>query len=122
MKGLGNHLTLGANADFVAEGILQDFAMYSVSDYFPAIVKKPGFRVHGELWQIDDVAFLRCDHLEGYPSHYDREQVKVTSVKHTPSKVYTAWVYFYRHPEYLSDNKFIPSGSWRTHKSGLPFS
>src|SRR3546814_631811 len=49
-----------------------DFEMFSLGGY-PGVIEGDK-RISGELWEIDDAAFARCDRLEGHPNFYKRWQ------------------------------------------------
>lgn len=41
------------------------------------VLDDPGNQVHGVLWEITDQCLASLDMLEGYPSYYQRKQVRV---------------------------------------------
>jgi gamma-glutamylaminecyclotransferase len=54
---------------------------------FPRLARRPNGhsntlnkfkgRVRGEVWKVDDKAFANCDQLEGHPTFYRREIIRV---------------------------------------------
>lgn len=68
------------------------FKMYDMGA-FPAVsFDADGYEVAGELYAVDDATFELIDMLEGYPSHYNRKQIKLSNGAE-------AWVYFYENPQ-----------------------
>lgn len=56
--------------------------------WFPAVYLDPeGSGIVGEVYEIDGAILRRLDGLEGYPGHYDRQQIE------TPFG--SAWIYLY---------------------------
>lgn len=72
------------------------FQMHSLGG-FPGVVAGTK-RIVGELWEVDDQAFARCDRLEGHPTFYKREQVQVTSIVGDKEVMWSepAWIYIYQ--------------------------
>ena len=99
--GYGNHHILGSS-NLIDDGIIVGFKMYSMGA-FPALVFDDSLdRTVGELYEISDATFQRCDNLEGYPNFYDRKMVKVyLSSPDDRDKCDTreAWVYFMHAPD-----------------------
>lgn len=64
---------------------------------FPGIVSGDK-NIPGELWEVDDTAFARCDRLEGHPNFYKRELVSVTSKVNGEDVLWSeqAWIYVYQ--------------------------
>lgn len=48
-------------------------------------VPKP---IRGEVWEVDDEVFQNLDWLEGYPNHYNRQQVQIEGEDSS------AWMYY----------------------------
>src|SRR3546814_3622268 len=70
-----------------------DFVMFSLGVY-PGVIEGDK-RISGELCEIDDAAFARCDRLEGHPNFYKRWQVGIVSDSEDDKEV-TAWIYIYQ--------------------------
>lgn len=70
------------------------FQMYSLGGY-PGVVSG-NFNVRGEVWEVDDKALARCDHLEGHPDFYKREQIKVYAMLEQDFIEHIAWIYIYQ--------------------------
>jgi gamma-glutamylaminecyclotransferase len=69
----------------------EEYAMYE--NGIPFVFKnEPVSRIHGELYQIDDITLQRLDKLEGHPDWYCREQVEIITAS---KQTITAWIYFY---------------------------
>lgn len=104
-KGLYNHHRLGKDRDFIGEGIVKGFGMYS-RGAFPALSRE-GERtdVVVELYHISDEALISVDALEGYPSFYTRKLCPIL----INGETVPAWVYYMKGKP---NNKFVPSGDW----------
>ena len=76
------------DSKFISEDITCDtYSMYDLGMY-PCIIKDPlGWPVKGELYEVDSFVFGHLDLLEGYPNHYKREKVRLSSG-------IEAWIYF----------------------------
>ena len=115
-QGFHNHHCLGDNARFLGIGVLPGFQMYHLGG-FPAIAPwEPSatqefqtaehWKIHGELYEVDDKGFKSCDRLEGYPDFYNRTQVKVI----TEHGTITAWVY---HFDKAPKAPLVKDGNWK---------
>ena len=84
---------------------------------FPAVYKaeENGVQITGELFVIDDSTLGEVDRLEGNPTWYNREEIKVTTK--TGEEV-VAWMYIM--PNSGSDfmRSEIPSGDWKKRLEG----
>ena len=95
-RGWGNNVIIH-DQEFLGNAITCDskFQMYSLGGY-PGVVAGEEY-IHGEVWSVDDVAFARCDRLEGNPTFYKRKQIKVfirdSNDVTTCRKV---WIYIYQ--------------------------
>lgn len=75
-RGHGNHRLL-ANARFIGTGISEPvFTMLHLGG-FPGIVRSGETAIHGELYEVDEGTLHRLDRLEGHPSFYERQPMKV---------------------------------------------
>ena len=82
--------------------------MYSLGSY-PAVIMGGTDSITGELYRVNDEGFLRLDHLEGYPSFYDRIKV--------PTRISKSGVWMYiingeRSLNYVSAHNKITGGTW----------
>ena len=91
-NGWGNHRII-EDQKFIgwAESLQLKWQMYSLGG-FPGILSGDK-RITGELYEVDDEAFARCDRLEGHPTFYKREQHKFIDLE---GFIHTAWVYIYQ--------------------------
>lgn len=92
-RGFHNHVCLGQNATFIGEADLHGWKMYSLGG-FPAIAQGDGI-VQGEVYEVDDDGFQRCDRLEGYPSFYNRSEVEPVISDNGHIKLVKAWTYHF---------------------------
>lgn len=106
-QGFHNHHVLGDNAKYISEGVVFGLRLHE-GPGFPYAFKTNDYTntTIGEVYEIDDVSFARCDRLEGYPRHYTRSMVEVIT---SAGKV-NAWVY---HKPTPPDYPVIMSGIWR---------
>jgi gamma-glutamylcyclotransferase (GGCT)/AIG2-like uncharacterized protein YtfP len=84
---------------------------------FPAVykVEENGVQITGELFVIDDPTLERVDLLEGNPTWYNREEIKVTTKS---GEEVVAWMYIMPDDGYASTKSEIPSGDWKRRAEG----
>ena len=76
MAGFGNHRLL-CGSRFVCEAkTAPKFTLVSLGS-FPGMVRGGYSQVHGEVYEVDDQTLRQLDCLEGHPSFYRREQVRL---------------------------------------------
>lgn len=105
MQGYGNHgLLTEETTTFVGRATIEEFALHSLGS-FPAIVPDVGNGsvVYGEVYAVSDSTLARLDRLEGHPTFYKREPVKLQGLDATP------FVYVYQGEVHRP----CPSGDWR---------
>lgn len=91
-RGFGNNRIIAdQNYLGLGETVASTFQMYSLGG-FPGVVRGSK-TIRGELFEVDEEAFARCDRLEGHPYFYRREQVEVTGIN---GVVQLAWIYIYQ--------------------------
>ena len=61
-----------------------DYTMLDLGSY-PAVIREGNTSIKGEVWEVATLAPL--DRLEGYPSYYTREQIKLNKGDDMP------WMY-----------------------------
>ena len=71
------------------------FQMYHLGG-FPGVVASGNKAVPGELYEVDEAAFARCDRLEGHPHFYKRELVTVSDPDGDEGDCLEAWMYLYQ--------------------------
>lgn len=101
MQGNTNNYIL-QNQEFLGEGITLNRYKFISLGYFPAVVALPdeypyGWRIRGELYEVDAKTLERLDQLEGNGRMYKRKQILVES---EDGGQYVAWIY-----EYLRESK-----------------
>jgi len=79
---------------------------------FPALIpsgKNSPQEIIGEIWSVSDESFQNVDHLEGYPTFYEREQFTILD---SADKEHTCWTYFI--PDELSTKELpsVDNGTW----------
>lgn len=77
-QNFGNHRIIEGQ-NFIGKGTTADSAFKMLDlGAFPGVVDGQGI-IHGEIYEVDDNGFTRCDHLEGYPNFYTRRQIEVVA-------------------------------------------
>ena len=101
-EGFGNHSLLGDSELKSTERLRGGFTMLHLGG-FPGVVLEGDSDITVEVYEVDDDVFARLDQLEGYPSFYNRKQVKTTEGM--------AWMYYLECKDEWT-NTYIPSGDW----------
>lgn len=104
-RGWGNNAIIH-DQTFVdtARTVRSNFTMYSLGGY-PGVVAGDS-HITGEIWEVDDAAFKRCDRLEGHPTFYRRE---TTEVIDSQGNSHECWMYVY---QYAIQEGSKPIASW----------
>jgi gamma-glutamylaminecyclotransferase len=92
-QGYGNHHIL-ADSTFIGEGTSISYMVMIGKDYaFPYLLgygyeypSAKSHRIKGEIYEVDKATLKRLDRLEGYPTHYDKQTIYVTSADRTTHK------------------------------------
>jgi gamma-glutamylcyclotransferase (GGCT)/AIG2-like uncharacterized protein YtfP len=114
LSGLGNHGLL-TDSTFIGKTLSPpEFAMLDLGS-FPGVIHliEGGKSVIGEVYEVDDVTFLRLDRLEGYSSHdpksglYNRMEIDTEFGK--------AFIYTYNDLYGRSYVHPVEDGDWRTY-------
>lgn len=96
---------------YISDAILDDYGLYEVGTY-PAAVPMNGFKVYGEIYEINDVIKKELDYIEGEGYLYKYKEVIVHD---SNNKQYNVGFY-----EYLLDTNNLPlskvNGKWNTSK------
>lgn len=101
-----NHLI--SNQKLVTTGVTKDEAFKMLDlGAFPGVVGGD-MAIKGEVWEVDDAAFERCDRLEGHPVFYCRQKVMVSG---DDGEEYECWMYIYMRPAKNLDT--VESGEWK---------
>lgn len=108
-------------AEFKEAAVTDDGFLLLDLGFFPGMVRGEGEahvlpRVFGEVYEVDDATLARLDRLEGHPTMYRREKIKL----HDGSEV-EAYLY---QPRAGREYPVIASGDWiehvTTHRSFPP--
>jgi len=111
-EGLHNHKRLGEDKDFIGEGLVKGFGMYSLGA-FPALSREGTHTdVVVELYHVSDKSMMDLDVLEGFPSFYTRKLCPIT----VNGETVPAWVYYIK--GVIEDRDFVASGDWVQHVGG----
>lgn len=103
-KGHSNHRLLGCSELVGSYMVALPYVMKHLGG-FPGLL--PDGQRHGifcEMYKVDDDTFNRLDVLEGYPSFYNRTEVRVGCMY--------AWIYYLEDEEYYQHYPEIESGNW----------
>ena len=103
-KGHSNHRLLG-NSELVGSYMVALPYVMKHLGGFPGLLSD-GQRhdIFCEMYEVDDDTFQRLDYLEGYPSFYNRTEVRVGDTQ--------AWIYYLTDEEYYQHYPEIESGDW----------
>lgn len=94
------------DAEYVGDGVLQGYGLYETGEY-PAAVPVDGFRVYGEVYEIEDGMLKDFDAYEIEGDLYVRKLLEIEMEQGTID----AWVYEYnRSTEELELRS--PEGKW----------
>ncbi|MFA7327117.1 MAG: gamma-glutamylcyclotransferase family protein [Candidatus Kapaibacterium sp.] len=88
-KGCTNHRLL-EDIDFVDAECKGIERFWKVGYSFPFARHNKESKIYGELYSVDKETLARLDLLEGHPSFYKRELLRVSDSK---GKEYQAWIY-----------------------------
>lgn len=112
MRGYGNHRCI-EGSKFLGTDRVKGFDMYSMSAYPCVKIGDEEKIVYGEIFEITEEQFKRCDSLEGYPRFYNRKEVTTETGK----KVI---IYFIEKDNY-PNLSLVESGNWREFKKPTPY-
>lgn len=103
-RGYGNHGFLDTaellNVTRTAES---DYKMFALGGY-PGVVKSDeGYKIHVEVYEVDDETFKSLDGLEGHPSFYCRELTDLEDGQQ-------AWMYIYQGN--CTERQEVVDGNW----------
>ena len=93
-KGHGNNYLL-QEAEYLGKAITyKRFRLFDVG--FPyAVPSKDGARIRGEVYKVNPEIMQALDWLEGFPTHYKRQIIKVELEN---GEVIEAWIYYTKEP------------------------
>lgn len=77
-RGYSNHHCLGDDAILYGPAKVANMQLFEGPGFPYAFPTDDGAVAKGELYEISEEAFARCDRLEGYPHHYNRIRVNAT--------------------------------------------
>jgi len=110
MRGLSNNGCLSDARYLKAARTAYGFALHSLGA-FPAAVRREGAgRVEGELYEVDEQTLARLDRLEGHPTFYRRQWIRLHDGE-------AAQAYLVdddsRASGQVARSPLVPSGNWR---------
>lgn len=77
MKGNRNHYLI-ENSKYLCDGVLNDYGLYEIGT-FPGAINKHGFRVYGEVYEIDDAIKELLDRLEDEGNVYNFKKATINT-------------------------------------------
>ncbi len=106
LSGMGNHGVI-EGAHFVAHHVTDpEYSLMSLGA-FPGLILEGDTAIHGELYNVDDATYERVEHLEGYPTFYQRTSIR------TPHG--EADTYYLDRDNY--SYSLVESGDWKAYKN-----
>jgi len=104
LRGEPNHRLL-ARAGLVGEARTRpEFDLVDLG-HFPAIIEGGSTAVAGEVYEVDRLALAALDRLEGHPSFYRRERIRLDGGQVVEAYLLPA--------EQAWSEKLIDTGDWR---------
>ena len=79
----------------------------------PYLTEKATHQVKGEVYKVSYKTMLHLDMLEGHPTLYEREQIKVTT---EDNKNILCWCYFFKQP--VRNNFILTNGEYKENSYG----
>ena len=93
-EGFGNHHFLERALKVGKAETSEKYGMYEMG--IPFVIKHENdTTIKGEVYLVDNVTFNNVDLLEGHPTHYRREKIKVNIDYKKHTRLTSAWIYFY---------------------------
>ena len=108
-KGFGNHRLL-EKSHCLGEAYLPRTKMVNLGAY-PAVIAGGKKEVMGEVYQVDEETLARLDRLEGHPSFYERQQVRVFPLLQGVDH-WLAWCYFMPQLSQVKHPTIVEDGIW----------
>ena len=110
LSGMGNHALLdNVESDLISEFTTESEFTLRDLGYYPGVRLDGNTAIKGELYSVSEAVWERVEHLEGYPSFYDRTPL------YTPYG--TAQMYFLAEED-VSDRVIVESGDWKEYFVG----
>ena len=95
---------------YLGDGTLENYGIYETG-FYPAAVPKKGFRIYGELYEVNDEVLKKFDEYEEEGCLYARKLVKIDTAEGSTE----AWFY-----EYLQSIQGMelraPEGKWTSQR------
>lgn len=103
-----------ATSKYICDAVLDNYGLYEVGSY-PAAVPVKGFKVYGEVYEIDDSLKPTLDEIEGEGFLYKYKEVQVYDASNIEYKVG-----FYEYLEDTSKLKLrLPVGKWNNERQDI---
>lgn len=109
-RNMGNHRLLIGSKFIGKTEIETNMQMYDLG-YYPTLIEtKDPHKLTIELYEVDELTHKAVEHLEGYPSYYQRKNIRV---EHGGNE-YDAQIYYWDTKE--TPKRPVPSGDWTEYK------
>ena len=113
MKGQVNHHYV-ENSVYLCDAVLDGYGLKE-EGYYPCAIPMDGFKVYGEIYEVDEKTKLDMDELEDVGYLYDCRNVTVHSNEYGDMEVL-----FY---EYIEDTSMmktrVPDGKWNEYRNDI---
>lgn len=103
MKNMRNNYLLD-DSKYIGDAYILDYALYAIS-WFPGIKRKDGYKVYGEIYEINEETKKRLDYYEGVDSGLYKHTETIAYLGNKQEKVY-----FYEYLGSVNEDKLIRNG------------
>ena len=99
------------DSKYIGDAYILDYALYEIS-WFPGIKRKEGFKVYGEVYEIDEETKKRLDYYEGVDSDLYKHSETIAYLDNKQEEVY-----FYEYLGHVNECSLrYPKGKWSVEK------
>ena len=104
-RGLYNHYWI-QDGSYLGRRRLIGARLHNLGRFPMALLTESDAVIHGELYRVSEAGLRHLDQLEGYPSFYDRTEIRLSDGT-------TAWIYHVDSKQ-VSARPEVPLGDWDT--------
>jgi gamma-glutamylcyclotransferase (GGCT)/AIG2-like uncharacterized protein YtfP len=104
-RGLYNHYWI-QDGSYLGRRRLIGARLHNLGRFPMALLTESDAVIHGELYRVSEAGLRHLDQLEGYPSFYDRTEVRLSDGS-------TAWIY-HGTSQQVAPHPEVPLGDWDT--------
>jgi len=116
-KGFGNHALL-EDSLFICKALtIQPLVLIDLGSFPAVLMEKGESQVSGEVYEVTDSVFESIEHLEGYPSFYNRTDIPVLLNPGTDGETVEAIPIYHLNREsgYGDRSQVVKDGIWQEH-------